>query len=123
MFLIGKGIDRGNAAIFGEIHHVTLGKSPDHGAMDHTPQYAGGILDGFPTTKLNVVGCEEQYVASEFTNADLETDTRTRGGFREHEGPALVSERVTFVVAPGRLHIGGQRKNAFNLLSGEGFDV
>ena len=71
MFFIGEGVDGGNARVGVEVFHILLGKGSDDGTVNHAPQNACGVLDGFSPTELDIVFGEEHDITAQFADADF----------------------------------------------------
>ena len=118
MFVVGQRVDGRNLGILGEFLDVVLGVGADDGAMNHSAQHPGGVFDWFPTTELAVVGIEEDGIATQFADANLEADTRSGGGLAEDERPGFSRERA-YMVVPVRFHSGHQIQNGSHVPCGQ----
>ena len=83
VLVVRKGVNGGDLGVAGEFLDVALGEGAEHGAVDHAAQDAGGVLDGFAAAKLDFAGWEENDLAAQLADADLEGDAGARGGFGE----------------------------------------
>ena len=93
MLVVGEGVDGGNARVVREFLDVALREGAEHGAMDHPAQHARGVLDGFAAAKLDFAGREEDHLAAQLADADLEGDAGAGGGLGEQHGPGLTGQR------------------------------
>jgi hypothetical protein len=123
MFLIGEGIDGGDAGVVGEGLDIFLREGSDDGAMDHAPEDAGGVLDGFAPAELDFGGAEEERMAAEFVDTDLEGDACAGGRFGEDESPDLIGQRLAGMRTAERLHGDGSGEDAVDVRGGQGFDA
>lgn len=103
----------------GEVLDIGLGEGADNGTVNHAAENPGGIFDGFAATELDVVGVEEEDIATEFTNSDFERDAGSGRAFGEEEGPALVAQGMFAVVASGGFHFLCRGENG-DQICGEG---
>ena len=108
MLLVGEGIDRRDPRETGEGLDVGLLEGADHRAVDHSTKYAGGVLDRLPAPKLDLAGGEEERLAAELADADLEADTGPGGGFGEEEAPAFAGQGLDSFLAAGGLDLFGK---------------
>ena len=123
MFGVREGVDRRQAAGRSERLQVGLRVGADHGPVEHPAEHAGGVLDGFaPAAELEVVAIEEECVAAEFTDADLETDPCTCRRLTENHPPAAMPERVRGVAAAGRFHLAAQGDDPQDFVAGQRLD-
>ncbi len=121
VFVIGEGVDGGDAGVMGEVDDVLLGEGADDGAVDHPAEDASGVFDGFTTAELDIGPGEEHGGAAEFADADFEADAGAGGGLGEDEGPLLTGEDLGgggAILFQG----GTEVDEGFDLLAGEGFD-
>ena len=103
MLVVGEGVDGGDAGEIGEFLDVALGEGADDGAVEHSAQDAGGVLDGFAAAKLDIAGGKEHDLAAELADADLEGDAGACGRFGEDMRPGLAGQRLRGVMAAFRL--------------------
>lgn len=61
VLVVREGIDGGDAGVAGEIDNILLGEGADYGAVDHSPEYSGGVHDGFPAAELDIVFGKEHW--------------------------------------------------------------
>ncbi len=89
VFVVGEGVDGGDLSKLRELHDVILGEGPDDRSVHHAPEDAGGVLDGFAASELDVVLGEKHGGAAELANTDFKGNACPGGGFRKDEGPSL----------------------------------
>ena len=122
VLLVRQGIDGGNAGKAGEFLHFLLSVSPDGGAVDHTSQHAGRILDGLSTPELDVMDGKEHGTAPQFTDAHFKGNAGAGGGFGKDERPGLPLQGKAFVMAAFRLKPVAQGEQVPDFVSGKLFD-
>ena len=114
MLGIGQRVDGRDSRPLGEILDVALRVGADDRAVYHSSEHAGGVLDGFASAELKVVGVEEHHVAAQFTDAYLEGDAGACGGFGENHRPRLARERLVLAVAALGFHHAGVFQNGLD---------
>ena len=122
MFFVGQGVHRGNAGIGSEVIDIGLGEGADDGPVNHAAENSGGVFDGFAATELDIVGVEEEDIATEFTNSDFERDAGSGRAFGEEEGPALVAQGMFAVVASSDFHFLCRGEDGDQICGGGRFD-
>ncbi len=122
MLVISESIDGGNVGMVGKINHVLLVKGPNDRAVDHATKDPRGVLDGLPTTKLNIVFGKEHDISAQLANADFKGDAGAGGRFCENDGPSLTRKWLDFVGTAVCLHLDSEIDEKFELLSAGFFD-
>ncbi len=122
MLLVRQGIDGGNAGKTGEFLHLLLPVRTDGGAVNHTSQHSGRILDGLSAPKLDVMDGKEHGAASQFADAHFKGNAGAGGGFGKDERPGLPLQGEAFVMAAFRLKLVAQGEQAPDFVSGKLFD-
>ena len=74
MLLVGESIDGRDAGERGEGLDVGLLKGTNHSPMDHASEHTGRILDRLTPSELDFARREEEGIAAEFPDSDLEAD-------------------------------------------------
>ena len=108
MLLVGEGVDGRDAGKPCKGFDIGLLEGADNGSVDHPTKDPRGVFDRFPATQLDLAGGEEEDIAAEFADTDLETDARAGRGLGEEETPALAGKGAGGVAAPGFLEPGGE---------------
>ena len=98
MLVVRERIDGGNARVVRELLDIALREGAEDGAVDHPAQHARGVLDRLAAAKLDLAGGQEDHLAAQLADADLEGDAGARGGLGEEHGPGLAGQRLLGVL-------------------------
>jgi hypothetical protein len=111
VLFVGQRIDRADPAQRGEFLDIGLREGADDRAVRHAAHDARGVADGFAAAELDVVGREKNRLPAQLADTHLETQTRARRGFREHERPALAGQRRLGMRSALVLHLRRERQD------------
>ncbi len=116
--IVGQSVDDRDAAAARQFFDVTVRVGPHNQAVHEPRQDPGGVGNRLAPAKVKVVLVQEERVATQLMNADLERDTGARAGLGEDQRPSLAREhRLVPKALPFELP--GHRKDLGRLLRRE----
>ena len=123
MLVVREGVDGGDLRVVRELLDVALGEGAEHSAVNHAAHHAGGVLDRLAAAKLNLAGRQENDLAAQLADADLEGDAGARGGLGEDHGPGLAGQRQLGVLAAFLLQLRGVGQDGVHVRAGQLLDA
>ena len=91
---IGEAIDHRHGRVFGQLAQLCHAVGAQHDRIDIARQHARRVGDTLATAKLHLLAREDDGVAAELADADLERHARAGGGLFEDQRDGFAGERL-----------------------------